>query len=477
VKNTLILVILRVLMPSLSLALVLALSRVFGAEGLGRYTLVFAFLYVASAIAPLGLATVITREGARSRNSLPLVFQNSLTLAGTASLLLTALLVGVAPLLGYDQETRSALMIASLALLPYTIGALQESSLIAMERMGAVAVATSTEYLIKVGGGIAMLLLGHGLDAVLWMALLGRVLACVVYAIFLRRNGVATRPSFHLVTARQLIALAPTFVSIGLFATLYWRIDVLMLSHLGTVQDIGYYGSAWRVLELLMVFPQSLCLALYPRIAASVDHDPARLSQLGSTAVRYMLAVSLPIAVGATVIAGPVLELLYGVGFEAAAATLAVLVWTCVPYGLVRYNAYVLVSSNHQHVDLAFNVVMCGVNMVLNLALIPRYGHLGAALATLSSICSYGCLQYVYMHKHLPGKSVIPLPKAAVVVGSVAGAFLGWLLHDVDLWLALSAACGAYLVCLVIGKFFTQDELELIGLRRLRGRPSLLRRS
>jgi O-antigen/teichoic acid export membrane protein len=475
-KNTLILVTLRVVMPALAVTLVLALSRCLGAEGLGRYTLAFTYLYLINAIAPLGLPAVITREGARNPEALTRVFQNSLSLGVIASTALTAVMLSVSTLLQYDMATHTALVIVSFAVLPCTVGALQESSLVARERIGAIAIATATEYVIKVGAGLTLLLAGYGLEAVLILGVAGRIVGCVVCGYFLHKDGIQTRFRLDSETSRQLLRWAPTFVAIGVFATLYWRIDVFMLSKIGSVEDVGFYGAAWRILELAMVFPQSLCLALYPRISAMARSDGARLTVLGATAARYMFAVSLPIALGATILAAPVLELLYGKAFSVAASTLIALMWTFVPYGFVRYHAYVLVGGDYQRVDLVLNVVMSAVNVLLNLILIPRFGHLGAALATLASICAYALLQYLYLRRNLPGHATMVLPRVSVIVGSAIAVLAAWAGRGLGLGATIPIACMIYFAVLLAGRFFTREELELVGMQRLLATVDGLRR-
>src|SRR5262249_32744939 len=149
----------------------------------------------------------------------------------------------------------------------------------------------------------------------------GYVVSCVVSAYFLFRIGVRVYWDWDRVVMRELLAAAPTFLFISIFATLYWRIDVFMLSALRSVEDVGYYGAAWRLLELAMIVPQSFCLALYPQMA-SAGGEPHTLAWLGRTAVRYLLAASLPLAVGATMFGGWIMTLLYGEAFRVAADTL-----------------------------------------------------------------------------------------------------------------------------------------------------------
>jgi len=469
-KNTMVLVTLRVLMPALAVSLVLLLSRILGVEGLGRYTLAFSFLYMFNAIAPLGLSAIITRDGARDRDRLEDLLANATSLGIISSLLITLCMAGITFLLSYDNETRTAILILSLAVLPCTIGAFQDSAFIALERMDYLAIGTVAEYTLKVGGGIALLLNGYGLDAVLVIAILGRILGSVIAIPLLRKLNIRTRLAFIRKNTGKLLRLAPTFLFIGIFATLYWRIDIFMLSKLQPVEDVGYYGAAWRILELAMVVPQSLCLSLYPRISSSALNNLDQLGRLGRNATRYLLALSLPTAVGITLLAGPLLELLYGAEFSAAADTLSVLILTLIPYGIVRYHAYVLLGANHQRIDLILNVGMSIINIMLNLALIPVYGHLGAAIATFISICVYGLLQYGYLVKKLPGHAApVSLP-AVVLVACTIMALLVWLMRDLNLMFVILAAVLTYGGFLLAGGFFSEAELKVAGLHRLRQR-------
>ena len=466
-RNALILVGLRVLMPSLAVALVLMLSHRLGTTGLGRYTVAFSFLYMFNAIAPLGLGAIITRDGARERHDLGPLLANALSLGTGTSILLTFVMSGLAYALDYDDETRRSIVVLSLAIVPCTIGMLQDSAFVALERMEYIAASTIVEYAIKVGAGVWLLMTGYGLEAVLLAAVAGRVLACILSACLLRRVGLNLSWKLELNRVRSLVRLAPAFLCIGIFATLYWRIDFFMLSKMRPIEDVGNYGAAWRILELAMVFPQSLCLSLFPQIASALSADRKRLERIGREAVRCLISIDLPVAIGIALLARPIMALLYGPAFEQATATLCVLILTLVPYGIVRYHAYVLVGCNRQNVDLILNIIMSAVNVGLNLLLIPAYGHLGAAVATLVSICTYGLLQYAYLLRALPhGVARLSMPPALLLACAVMAGVV-WACREYNVFAAIAAGAVVYAGCLLFGGFLSQAERELLGIARL----------
>jgi len=475
-KNTAALLFLRVVTPLLSVAVVLAVARLLGTEGLGRYTLVFTFLYFFNSVAPLGLYALITREGARDRAGLERLLANAVTLGTVSSLGLALSMATLGAVLHYDAATRWALELLSLALLPCTLGNYFEGAFAALERMEYIAIAALSENLLKVGAGVGVLLLGYGLDAVLLVAVAGRILACLVSAVLLAREGVRVRWAVDADVLRVLCRAAPTFLLVSIFATLYWRIDVFMLSQLRGVEDVGQYGAAWRLLELGIVVPQSFCQALYPQMAQAVRRGPDDLAWLGSAAARYLLALSLPAAVCATVVAGPMLAFLYGEPFRAAGQTLSVLMWTVVPYGWVRYHAYVLVAADHQRIDLALNAVMTVVNVLLNLWLIPAYGPLGAALATFISVCVYGLLQYAYLQRQLPGYAAPLRIEPALLLAAAFTGVCVWLLRHYGVLLGIGLAPLLYGGALLAAGFFSAGELRVLRVERVMGNLGLIGR-
>ena len=476
VKNIAMLVLLRVVMPLLSIILIMAISRMLGAKGLGQFTLAYGYLGIFNALGPLGLNPVVTRQGARDRSTLHVALGNAMTLCVAHALALTAAMCGLALVFGYDEGTQSALLILSLAIVPCTVGVLLDAAAMAIERVDQIAKGIFVEYAIKLGIGVILLLLGFGLEGVLAMAVLGKSIACIFQGRLLRRSGVTVQLRFDRAELRKLLGLAPTFLGISVFATLYWRIDILMLSRLESVEDVGFYGAAYRILELAMIFPQSVTMALYPQIAAAAHRDLSQLRRLGAASLRYLMAFALPTAACAIVLAEPGLRFLYGPGFAGTQLTLSVLILVLIPYAVVRYHAYVLVSANRQKVDLTLNVLMVGVNVALNLWLIPAYSHLGAAVATFVAILVYAMLQWYYLHKYLPGYAAIMPTSFALLFATALAAGSAWWLRAAPLAVPITVASLVYVVSLIGTGFLSRQELALLGMDRLLLRLRALRR-
>ena len=474
-KNTAILILLRVGVPLLSVLLMLVLARKLGTEGMGRYALAYSLLELFNTIGPLGLYAVITREGSRDRSALEKMLSNALTMGTIASVLLVLVMVATGKILDYDAQTQQALIILSLAILPYTLGNFFEGASVALEKMNFIAYSTLLEVVLKVGIGIGFLMAGYGLDAVLIVAVAGRIAGTVLNALLLRSENIKVSFDFEPAIIKKLLKLCPAFLLIGIFATLYWRIDILMLSRMRPLEDVGLYGAAYRLFNFALMVPASLSLALYPLMASLMQRDKLQLIRLGRTATRYLIALTLPIAITMSMIGKDALVLLFGEEFQSAAITVSVLAWALVPYGIVRYNAYLLFATDRQNVDLIINIVMSLLNVLLNLVLIPVYGHLGAAIATLCSIIIYLILQGLYIRFYLTDfVSELTVP-VTVVISSMIMAIVLWFAIKVHIVLAVLAAPSFYFAGLILTGFFSKSELVLLKLDDLVSRYGLLR--
>ena len=138
------------------------------------------------------------------------------------------------------------------------------------------------------------------------------------------------------------------------------------------------------------------------------------------------------------------------------------LAWALIPYGVVRYNAYLMFSADRQNIDLAINIIMSILNILLNFLLIPQYSHFGAAVATLVSILIYALFQGFYIRHSLP--KVVPVLSVpwSVVVASAVLALILWPGMQVNFIFAVCLAGPAYLLSLLVTGFFSKSEISIL---------------
>jgi PST family polysaccharide transporter len=166
------------------------------------------------------------------------------------------------------------------------------------------------------------------------------------------------------------------------------RIDQIMLENLGGAggaHELGLYSAALRLSEATYLLPTAIVTAVFPHIVHSRTQGrevyEARLARLYTV----MTALALGLAIPMTFVARPLVLLLFGPSYAGAAPILAVHIWTTLFafWGVVG-SAWT-VSEGLTRISPIRSLQGAVVNVLLNLWLIPRYGGLGAAIATLSS--------------------------------------------------------------------------------------------
>jgi O-antigen/teichoic acid export membrane protein len=193
-------------------------------------------------------------------------------------------------------------------------------------------------------------------------------------------------------TARAFARYALSAYLAGSQQFLIKRLDVLLVSFFFDIRAVGLYSVAYAVAELLLLLPQRLGSLYLPRVAAQ------RLAAGNAAEVALSSSV---VSVGAVIaaavvsfLAPPAIRLLYGPAFVPSIVPLLLLLpGVCALSPAHLHNAY-LCGSGKVSTTAVLSAVALGLNLILNLMLIPRYGISGAAIA---SSLTYGAQAFLLM--------------------------------------------------------------------------------
>jgi O-antigen/teichoic acid export membrane protein len=177
---------------------------------------------------------------------------------------------------------------------------------------------------------------------------------------------------------------------------------MLMLGVLSSPKEVGLYSAAYRVLNQVLATYYLLTSVLYPHFARQRAED--RMRMLRPSIIFSLLGVGIVIASMLIIWRRPLLTLLFGDQFAAAAPLLLLLTWAIPLDFLTSYlnNAYIAWGMDTAVLSCISLAATC--NVILNLIWIPTYGATAAAINTL--IC-YGIFLFsltgalLWVTKHL----------------------------------------------------------------------------
>jgi O-antigen/teichoic acid export membrane protein len=255
---------------------------------------------------------------------------------------------------------------------------------------------------------------------------------------------------------KKAVKLSIPFALTGFFYTIYFSIDTVMLSYLSGDYATGIYNASYKIITVLTTFFPVYQAVVFPLMSKLFEgsNDLLKLSYVKS--VKYLLLIIMPITLGISLYATPLVTLIYGNDYLMSGPVMQVLVWT-VCFLFVNGAASTLLNASNKEVSVTkIYCVAALFNVCLNLVLIPSYSYHGAALATVLSEVLI-CLLMVYVVRSTPFcpdksifKDIFKIVLASVVMFVVLD-FTG-----LNMWFGIIVGIIIYSVC-ILG-FRTLDD-------------------
>ena len=384
----------RVASQVLAVVLTVVLARGLGTVGFGQYAFVGAIIVIANMITTFGTDSLLIREFAGGRVDPGRLLTSALALQLVLSLVCIVFIAGGAGWLpGRSADTVTALRIYALALLPLAFYSVFSAALRGWERMDLYAQLTIGTAGLQTVAAVAAVLVRARLSDVVVALLLAQVGAALLGWWLCR----VARPAFTVGHWSARIALGvligdvwPLALLSGL-AVVTQRIGVVLLSFLAGDAPAGWFSAAARVVEGLKLAHYAVQGGMLPvasRLAAREAFEDTFIARTafaemvrGSLAI--LVAISAVAAVAATLVAGPIVTLLYGRAYGPAIDALRLLAWTLIPTAVAGPLSLAFVSEGRERIALRIAVLALAVTIGLGLWLIPRAGLQGACVAVL----------------------------------------------------------------------------------------------
>ena len=361
-------------------------ARYLGPEQFGLLNFAQALTGLFGAIAGMGLQGIVVRDIVREPGGAKLTLGTAAVLqliGGLVSFLL--ILVVIATLRPDDVLARTIVAIlGSLMLLNASQIAVYwfESQ---VQSKYTVWVQNSV-FLVFAAIKVLLILQQAPLIAFVWATLAEAAAVALILLIALWKCGLALT-SLRVSADRAKILLRDSWPLImsGIAIMIYMKIDQIMLGQMIGDQAVGIYSAVVRISEVWYFIPMSIVASVFPAILEakklSEAEYRARLQKLYDLMVWLSVSVALPM----TFVATPLVKLLFGEAYVAAGTVLAIHIWASVFVFLgVASDKWFLVE-NRQLLGLQRTILGAIANVVLNFMLIPKYGVIGAAIATVIS--------------------------------------------------------------------------------------------
>jgi O-antigen/teichoic acid export membrane protein len=369
----------------LAVAFVLVATRALAPSAFGRYSTASAYVVLGGFLADFGTTMVIVRRVSRGAVSADALLSATLPAClalGLASMVVVGA-VGLAA--GYPSATRTDVLIAALAL---PASACVTSLLGAFDGRGLIARRAALTFLqlavLAVGGIVGVLLFGvRGAVVALPAA---PMLTLVVATLVARRSGiwsVRLRADAH--ASWSLLRDAVPFGLLGGIAALELRFDVVLLSIVGSAAATARYDLAVRALEALAYLGTvvaSPALFILSRRLGQGDRDGAQRAL--NEAARFLTVLGVLVSALVVGLHEPLTIAAFGSRYAGAAVPMAITggqLWLAFLAGL---QTAAILAGERVWRAVPVAAVAMAVMVGLDLVLVPAFGAVGAAAATVA---------------------------------------------------------------------------------------------
>lgn len=379
-------------------------SRVLGPEPLGRFYIALSLGTFFALAAGLGLPLYGAREIAKVRNDRPALdrlFSELFLLNGAASLIATIVL-GCVILLVPDFRVQAPLffLVGSIVLLnvfavDFLLMGLEEYSDIARRSVATKAVSLGLLFCLVRGPGDLMAYAGI---TVLTAALYGLwgVRSALIRA-RLSPAGTDLRRHFK---PLSLIGANVAIVS------LYTNLDSVLLGLLSDAGKVGLYNAGMKVERILIALIVATGMAVIPRFASYLSRDMhEEFAAAAGKSLGFICLLTFPAMAFLAAAAPEICRLAFGPAFDGAVPVIRIAAPIVVVIGFTHFiGMQVLFPQGGEKTLLVSVAVAALVGVGLNLALVPRFGHVGAAWALLAAETAVLCVQWPAFRRKAGGR-------------------------------------------------------------------------
>ncbi len=408
------------------------IGRLLGPDGYGAIALGATIITATSTFVLFGMHTGIGRylprydDESSRRGVLVSAFQIALPLAALAGAGVAVFAEPIAVSVFGDANLTPVLRIFGVtipiaALEKLTVGGIQGLQLSAPK----VYIENFTAHGVRLLAAVSILAAGYQIVGVSWAYLLGHLAAAVLGLYYLyHRTNLFTRVeavSMH----RELFAFSAPLIISAIMGQVLSDIDTLLLGYFGSTADIGIYDVVYTMSTMLTVILASFSFVFMPVLSElHADEDHGEMKRIYQVVTKWVFLLSLPVGVVLVFFPDVVIRFTYGPEYLAGTTALSILAIGFFTHALAGPDYRLLTSIGETNLIMYDNVAAAAGNVVLNLALIPRYSFLGAAVATLLSYIALNIGYSVQLYRRTgihPFSAGLVRPAAAMipVVGAV----------------------------------------------------------
>ena len=467
-----------------SVFIVKLITNFLSVGGYGEYVSIYEFLAFFGILADLGLFTIAVREMAKDEGRADFIMGNVLSLRILLSIGAMLLAIGIAFLIPQYRGTflPVGIAIASISVFFSIMNSTLSSVLQFHLKMQYPTIGLMVGKLVSFAYMAWVVYVGYTTPSaaafyqLLWAGVIGN--ACMTLITWHYSSRYArVRPLFNFDYWKDTIWKALPYGLALILNMVYFRIDSILLLLLKNPEEVGLYGVPMRVLDILSIIPVYFMNSVLPTLTRRLKESTERAQEVIQHSFDFLMAMVMPIVVGAQVVAYPLIFIISSPeflsrledGFYGSDVALRILVFAMMFGFMSTVFSFTLIALGYQGKLLYISAGGAIINIISNFFVIPEWGFRGAAVTSVISEMLIVLFSAIMLRKYftyaLRFGSTFKIIFSALVMG-----FVVWILRDplydtmqnFNFFVLLPLGGGVYVLMLWVTGVIDKERLRLM---------------
>ncbi len=254
-----------------------------------------------------------------------------------------------------------------------------------------------------------------------------------------------------------------TFFAMSVATTVYTNLDTVMLGFMKTDADVGYYNAAVKIKTILVSIVTSLGVVLLPRASYYMEHGlREEFLRITKKALNFVVVAAAPMMLFFMLYAREAIFFLSGDTFAGSVVPMQIIMPTLLLIGMTNImGIQMLVPMGKERIVLYSEIAGAAVDLIINIALIPRMASAGAAIGTLAAEMIVWIVQYIAL-RDVVGDAYRSIRYGAVLLGLFLSCVLSVWVKQLGLGSFSALAAGGILFWGTYGLVLTKAGEPLV---------------
>jgi len=391
-------------------------ARYLGPSQYGLMNYVVSFVAIYSIIANFGLDNIEIREIAKPDSDFRTVMGTSFRLRLLFAFIAELVIAVTIFVCNFETETRCLILIYSLTILLTSVNVIR-NYFTAIVNNRYIVITEIIRCLIGAGIKVSLLLFKAPLIFFIIALTIDFLLVAGGYLTAYRSKiGRISEWSFEKGTARLLIKEAFPLLLSGAAVVIYQRIDQVIIKSLLSNEAVGYFSVAVKFSEFILFVPLVMAQTMSPLLVKDYQKNRDVYYSKRQQFVDVIVWFSVLLSIIISVLSYYLIRYTFGIQYLAAVPVLSILAFKTVGMALSNASGQLIIIEGKQKWAVIRNLIGCIICVIGNYCLIPLFGIIGSAWATLITVAFSGFLGNYFIK---PYRDIFGVQVKSIITGPV----------------------------------------------------------